>query len=246
MDELRLIPVPGLPEVRPGDDLAALLAPLLRAAAQPGDVCVVTHKVLSKAEGRLVDLQTVEPSALARKHAAAWGKDPRQVEVVLRESKSILRMEGPVIVSRTHHGLVCANAGVDKSNVPGDQVCLLPLDPDASARALFQRLTEALGFKLPVVVSDSFGRPWRLGIVNVAIGLAGLSPFTDHRGGSDPHGYRLEASLMATADALAGAAELVMGKVDGVAVALVRGFQAPPGEGSAADLIRPPEQDLFR
>lgn len=246
MDELRLIPVRGLPEVRPGDDLAALLSPRLREAAQPGDVCVVTHKVLSKAEGRLVDLKTVEPSELARKHASQWGKDPRQVEVVLRESKAIVRMDGPVIICRTHHGLVCANAGVDKSNVPGEQVCLLPVDPDASARALYQRLTEALGFRLPVIVSDSFGRPWRLGIVNVAIGLAGLSPFTDHRGGCDPHGYRLEASLMATADALASAAELVMGKVDGVPVALVRGFQVPVGEGAAAELIRPSEQDLFR
>lgn len=246
MDELRLIALRGVPEVHSGDDVAALLAPLLRETAQPGDVCVVTHKILSKAEGRVVDLKSLEPSELAKKHAARWGKDPRQVEVVLRESQSILRMEGPVIVSRTHHGLVCANAGVDKSNVPGDQVCLLPVDPDASARRLYERLTAALGFKLPIVVSDSFGRPWRLGIVNVAIGLAGLSPFTDHRGDHDPHGYKLEASLMATADALASAAELVMGKTDRVPVALVRGFAAPEGDGSARELVRPSEQDLFR
>lgn len=226
--------------------MAAALAPLLREKAQPGDVCVVTHKILSKAEGRMVDLKTVEPSELATKHAAQWGKDARQVEVVLRESKSILRMDGPVIVSRTHHGLVCANAGVDKSNVPGEQVCLLPVDPDASARLLYTRLTQMLGFKLPIVVSDSFGRPWRLGIVNVAIGVCGMSPFTDHRGGHDPHGYKLEASLMATADALASAAELVMGKIDGVPVALVRGFEAPAGDGSAQELVRPTEQDLFR
>lgn len=235
----------GVPEVRPGDDLVALLTPLLEQA-QRGDVCVVTHKILSKAEGRLVDLDTIEPSELARRHAEQWGKDARQVEVVLRESKSILRMEGPVIVSRTHHGLVCANAGVDKSNVPGDVVCLLPQDPDASAQKLHEGLSRELGFPLPVVISDSFGRPWRLGIVNVAIGLAGLSPFTDHRGGQDPHGYRLEASLMATADALASAAELVMGKTDGVPVALIRGYQAKGAQGTAKDLIRPSEQDLFR
>ncbi len=226
--------------------MAKLLAPLLARLARPGDVLVVTHKVLSKAEGRLVDLTEVQPSALAESHARAWGKDPRQVEVVLRESGSILRMEGPVIISRTRHGLVCANAGVDKSNVPGQAVCLLPEDPDASAGRLYQALEAALGFSLPVVISDSFGRPWRLGIVNVAIGLAGMAPFTDHRGRTDAHGYRLEASLMATADAVAAAAELVMGKTDGVPAALVRGLELSGSTGCAAELIRPGEQDLFR
>ena len=186
MDELRLIPVRGLGEVAPGADLPALLLPLLKELAEPGDVCVVTHKILSKAEGRVLPLAGIEPSHLAKEHAAAWGKDPRQVEVVLRESRSILRLEGPVIISRTHHGLVCANAGVDRSNMPGEAVCLLPADPDASARSLHERLSQELGFKLPVVVSDSFGRPWRMGIVNVAIGLAGMGAFTDHRGGCDP------------------------------------------------------------
>lgn len=246
MDELRLIPVRGLPEIQAGEDVAALLAPLLEKLARPGDVLVVTHKVLSKAEGRVVDLTAVQPSALAESHARRWGKDPRQVEVVLGESSSILRMEGPVIVSRTRHGLVCANAGVDKSNVPGQSVCLLPEDPDASAGRLYQALEAALGFALPVVISDSFGRPWRLGIVNVAIGLAGMAPFTDHRGRTDAHGYRLEASLMATADAVAAAAELVMGKTDGVPAALVRGLELTGAPGSAAELIRPGEQDLFR
>ncbi|GMU53630.1 MAG: hypothetical protein AMXMBFR33_27760 [Candidatus Xenobia bacterium] len=246
MDELRLIPVRGVPEIRAGEDVAKLLAPLLARLARPGDVLVVTHKVLSKAEGRLVDLTEVQPSALAESHARAWGKDPRQVEVVLRESGSILRMEGPVIISRTRHGLVCANAGVDKSNVPGQAVCLLPEDPDASAGRLYQALEAALGFSLPVVISDSFGRPWRLGIVNVAIGLAGMAPFTDHRGRTDAHGYRLEASLMATADAVAAAAELVMGKTDGVPAALVRGLELSGSTGCAAELIRPGEQDLFR
>ncbi len=226
--------------------MAALLAPLLARLAEPGDVLVVTHKVLSKAEGRLVSLATVEPSPLASGHAHKWGKDPRQVEVVLRESGSILRMEGPVIISRTRHGLVCANAGVDKSNVPGQSVCLLPEDPDASAGHLYRALEAALSFALPVVVSDSFGRPWRLGIVNVAIGLAGMAPFTDHRGRTDAHGYQLEASLMATADAVAAAAELVMGKTDGVPVVLVRGLELKGPPGSAAELIRPVEQDLFR
>ncbi|MEW6283779.1 MAG: coenzyme F420-0:L-glutamate ligase [Candidatus Eremiobacterota bacterium] len=246
MDEIGLIPLKGLPEVRPGDDLAGLLAACAGPLAQPGDVLVVTHKVVSKAEGRMRALEEVSPSPLAERYADAWGKDPRQLELVLQESASVLRMERGIVVSRTPHGLVCANAGVDRSNVPGEAVCLLPLDPDGSARRIGQRLESALGYRVPVLISDSFGRPWRVGIVNVAIGVWGMRPVADYRGQLDPHGYRLEASLMATADAMAAAAELAMGKTLQVPAVLVRGARYQAGDGSAAELVRPPQEDLFR
>lgn len=244
---LSLMPVEGIPEVRAGDDLATLLGRALTATAQPGDVLVVTHKVISKAEGRVVDLASVQPSEWALRWAERWGKDPRQIEVVLRESAALVRMEHGIIISRTHHGLTCANAGVDRSNSPGETVCLLPADPDASARALALALAGELGFHLPVLVSDSFGRAWRIGIVNICIGLYGMEPFTDYRGQDDPHGYPLEASIMASADALCSAAELAMGKMDGVPAALVRGFAwIPSTDSSAQQLIRPAAQDFFR
>lgn len=237
-------PVRGLPEIGEGDDVAALL--LEACELQPGDLLVVTHKVLSKAEGRMVPLATVEPSALAVEFATRWGKDPRAVEVVLRESASVVRMSRGIVISRTRHGFVCANAGVDLSNAGGGEVaCLLPVDPDASARGLHARISEAVGFPVPVIVCDSFGRPWRDGIVNVAIGVAGMDPFTDYREHTDPHGYLLQVSKMATADALASAAELAMGKVDAVPAVRVRGFAWTPGEGSGAMLVRPETMDLF-
>lgn len=244
---LNLLPVVGVPEVRPGDDLCGLLVGALRATAQPGDVLVVTHKVISKAEGRVVDLTTVEPSPWAHRWAERWGKDPRQIEVVLRESAALVRMEHGIIISRTTHGLTCANAGVDRSNSPGETVCLLPLDPDASARGLCEAISAQLGFDLPVLVSDSFGRAWRIGIVNVCIGLFGMEPFTDYRGQNDPHGYPLEASIMASADALCAAAELAMGKMEAVPATLVRGFSwTASREACARQLIRPASQDFFR
>lgn len=238
-------PVRGLPEIREGDDVAALL--LEACDLEPGDLLVVTHKVLSKAEGRMVPLATVEPSPLAAEFAARWGKDPRAVEVVLRESASVVRMARGIVISRTRHGFVCANAGVDLSNAGGGEVaCLLPLDPDASARGLHERISAAVGFAVPVIVCDSFGRPWRDGIVNVAIGVAGMDPFTDYRESTDTHGYLLQVSKMATADALAAAAELAMGKVDAVPAVRVRGFAwTPSAEGSGADLVRPEAMDLF-
>jgi len=182
----------------------------------------------------------------ARSWAERWNKDPRQVEIVLRESAGIVRMERGIIISRTRHGLVCANAGVDRSNSPHATVCLLPVDPDASARALCTSLTQRAGFPIPVLISDSFGRPWRNGIVNVAIGLAGLEPFTDYRGQHDTHGYRMEASVMATADALCAASELVMGKVDQVPAAIVRGAKFTLGQADSQPLIRTPQEDMFR
>jgi coenzyme F420-0:L-glutamate ligase/coenzyme F420-1:gamma-L-glutamate ligase len=212
-----------------------------------GDVLVVTHKIVSKAEGRLVDLRTVEPSALAKGYATRYGKDPRQIEVVFRESRRIVRMDRGIVISETHHGFVCANAGVDASNVPaGDTVCLLPVDPDASASKLRAALAGRLGFEVAVVVSDSFGRAWRHGITDVAIGVAGMDPIADYRGQMDPHGYPMEASVLAVADELAAAAELVMGKTDGIPLAVVRGYPYTPALGTGKDLLMPPERDMFR
>ena len=248
MRGLEILPVGGMPEVRPGDDPASLIA---RAAGEDlletGDVLVVTHKVVSKAEGRLVDLTTVEPSALAKSFAARYDKDPRQIEVVLRESKRIVRMDRGIIISETRHGFVCANAGVDASNVPGDEtVCLLPLDPDASASRLRDALASLAGGDLAVVISDSFGRAWRYGITNVAIGVAGMQPLADYRGERDPHGYPLTASVLAVADELAAAAELVMGKTKGIPVAIVRNYPYEGGLGTGRNLLMDAERDLFR
>jgi coenzyme F420-0:L-glutamate ligase / coenzyme F420-1:gamma-L-glutamate ligase len=212
-----------------------------------GDVLVVTHKIVSKAEGRLIDLRTVEPSALAKGYATRYGKDPRQTEVVLRESRRIVRMDRGIVISETHHGFVCANAGVDASNVPGDDtVCLLPLDPDASAARLREALAEDPGFEVAVVISDSFGRAWRHGITDVAIGVAGMDPIADYRGRRDPHGYPMEASVLAVADELAAAAELVMGKTEGIPLAIVRGYSYSPAPGNARELLMPPDRDMFR
>jgi len=242
-----LIPVEGFPEVRPDDDLEALVAGAVGDTLRSGDVLVVTHKIMSKAEGRLVDLGSVEPSALAKEYAARWGKDPRQIEVVFRESRRVVRMDRGVVISETRHGFVCANAGVDASNVPGeDTVCLLPVDPDRSAARLRKALWGRLGVEVAVVVSDSFGRAWRFGITDVAIGVSGMDPLADYRGQNDPHGYPMEASVLAVADELAAAAELVMGKTDGVPVAIVRGYAYGRDAGTGQDLLMPPERDMFR
>ena len=247
MTGVEILPVEAFPEVRPGDDLPGMVARAVEGILRPGDILVVTHKILSKAEGRLVDLRTVEPSALAKEYALRWGKDPRQIEVVLRESRRVVRMDRGVVISETRHGFVCANAGVDASNVPGrDTVCLLPVDPDRSARGLREYLVERLGVEVPVVVSDSFGRAWRFGITDVAIGLAGMHPLADYRGQNDPHGYPMEASVLAVGDEIAAAAELVMGKTDGVPLAIVRGYDYPKDDGNGQDLLMPPERDMFR
>ncbi len=247
MRGLEILPVEGVPEVRPGDDLPELITRAVGESLRPGDVLVVTHKIVSKAEGRLVDLRAVEPSALAKGFAARYGRDPRQIEVVLRESRRIVRMERGLIIAETHHGFVCANAGVDASNVPGDDtVCLLPLDPDASAAGLREALAVMTGSDLAVIVSDSFGRAWRDGITNVAIGVSGMNPLADYRGERDPHGYPLEASVLAVADELAASSELVMGKTAGIPAAIIRGYPYQPASGTGRALIMPPERDLFR
>ena len=253
--ELRLIGLGGIPEVRPGDDLAGLIGDALERSATgllAGDVLVVTHKIVSKAEGRLVRLADVEPSALAQRFAETAGKDARQVEVVLRESRRIVRMDRGIVIAETAHGFICANAGVDASNVEPETVCLLPVDPDASAAGLRAAIGGRFGFardEAPaVVVTDSFGRPWRTGIVNVAIGVAGLAPLADYRGHRDAAGYELHVSVLAVADELAAAAELVMGKASGVAAVVIRGVDPTWFRESSvrAELVRPPGEDLFR
>ena len=247
MRGLELLPVEGIPEIRPGDDLPELIRRAAGKNLREGDVLIVTHKIVSKAEGRLVDLRAIEPSAIAKDFAARHERDPRQIEVVLRESRRIVRMERGLIITETNHGFVCANAGVDASNVPGDEVvCLLPVDPDVSAARLRDALAARMDLELAVIVSDSFGRPWREGITNVAIGVSGMDPLADYRGQRDPHGHPLEASVLAVADELAAAAELVMGKTAGIPVAIVRGYPYKGGSGTGRDLLMPPERDLFR
>jgi coenzyme F420-0:L-glutamate ligase/coenzyme F420-1:gamma-L-glutamate ligase len=244
---IEVLGVEGFPEVRPGDDLNRMISDSVGGNLRTGDVLVVTHKIVSKAEGRLIDLRTVEPSTLAKGYATRFGKDPRQIEVVLRESRRIVRMDRGIVISETYHGFVCANAGVDASNVPGDEtVCLLPLDPDASAARLREALAEEKSVEVAVVISDSFGRAWRHGITDVAIGVAGMDPVADYTGLRDPHGYPMEASVLAVADELAAAAELVMGKTDNIPLAIVRGYSYSPAPGSARELLMPPDRDMFR
>jgi coenzyme F420-0:L-glutamate ligase/coenzyme F420-1:gamma-L-glutamate ligase len=231
-----------LPDIREGDDLAALISEA--AQLEDGDVVVVAHKVVSKAEGRVVRLADVEPSAQARD--LADGDDPRHLEVILRESARLIRTRPPLVIAETRHGFVCASAGVDASNAPEpDSLVLLPIDPDASAELLRTRVRELTGRDVTVIISDSFGRAWRQGTTDVAIGCAGLAPLLDLRGERDPTGYELHATVIAVADELAGAAELVKGKTAGVPVAVVRGFDAC-GEGTAGELVMPAERDLFR
>jgi coenzyme F420-0:L-glutamate ligase/coenzyme F420-1:gamma-L-glutamate ligase len=247
---VQIVGLAGFPEIAPGADLVALTLAALerrRLALLPGDVVVYTSKIVSKAEGRAVALADVVPSPLAISWAAAHAKDARQVEVVLREARRIVRMDRGVLIAETRHGFICANAGVDASNVAGaEAVCLLPLDPDASAARLRAALRERTGVDAPVIISDSFGRTWRAGIVNVAIGISGLAPLADYRGQDDPYGRTMHASILAVADELAAAAELVMGKTEGIPAAIIRNYPYKQGPGSALDLLMGPERDLFR
>ena len=247
--KIELIGVPGIPEVADGDDVAALIARALRDArieVVDGDVFVVAQKIVSKAEGRVVKLDSVEPSPRAQEWAAAYDKDARVVEVVLRESKRIVRMQRGVLISETEHGFVCANAGVDTSNVAEGAVTLLPRDPDASARQLRSELEGAFGVRVAVIVCDTFGRPWREGLVNVALGVSGIAPLIDYRGLKDSHGNALKVTVIAIADELASAAELVMKKSAGIPVAIIRGFDYEARDASGLELIRVAELDLFR
>lgn len=248
---VQILGLPGIPEVHAGDDLAAMIAQASRDTSTPiedGDVLVVTQKIVSKAEGRIVDLDTVTPSPFARDYAEAFEKDARQVEVVLSETKRIVRMAHGVMICETRHGFVCANAGVDASNVEKTgTVCLLPVEPDASARRIREGVRAALGVDAPVIISDTFGRPWREGHVNFAIGVAGISPVVDYAGQFDPAGYEIKVTQMCVVDELAAAAELVHGKLSRMPVALVRGVEYQrDDDASIAALIRIAEKDLFR
>ena len=251
---VEIIALAGMPEVTTGDDLAAMIGDALEATGgalplEPGDVLVVTQKVVSKAEGAMVDLRTVAPSADAIAWAEAWNRDPRQIQVVLDQAVRVVRRAHGVLIVETRHGFVCANAGVDASNVgpaSGDLVTLLPRDPDASAARIRDSIRARFGTDLAVVVSDSFGRPWRWGITDVAIGVSGLLPLEDLRGTPDADGRVMESTVRGVADEIASAAELALGKMAGRPVALVRGAQPPAGEGSVSDVIIPEANDLFR
>lgn len=244
---LRVVPLRGLPNLSEGDDLAGLLATAAAGSGglEAGDVVVVAQKAVSKVEGRIVSLDDVEPGERARELAGADG-DPRRIEIVLREARAIVRSRPPLVIAETHHGFVCASAGVDASNASRpDTLVLLPLDPDASAARLRERLHELTGVAPGVVVSDSFGRAWRQGTTDVALGVAGIVALRDLRGVRDSVGYELSSTQIAVADEIAGAAELVMGKTSGVPAAIVRGLDLA-GEGTGLDLVMPRERDLFR
>jgi coenzyme F420-0:L-glutamate ligase/coenzyme F420-1:gamma-L-glutamate ligase len=244
--EVRVIPLEGIPELEADDDLAALLVDSAERTGglEAGDVVVVAQKAISKVEGRVVDLADVEPSERARE--LAGGEDARRVELILRESREILRARPPLLIAETKHGFVCASAGIDSSNAKGPgTVVLLPVDPDGSAARLRAAIRARAGVDVAVIVSDSFGRAWRQGTTDVALGVSGLVALRDHRGARDSAGYELHATQIAVADEMAGAAELVMGKTDGVPAAIVRGVRAE-GDGRGSDLLMPRERDLFR
>lgn len=250
MAGLSLFGIPGLPEIAPGTDLAEAVHDAAANAGTPlesGDVLVLTSKVVSKAEGRVVALASIEPSAFARQYAEATGKDPAVVELVLRESRRVVRQAGPVLITETHHGFVCANAGVDQSSSGGPGLAvLLPVDPDASARAVRHGL-KARGLDVAVIVSDTFGRPWREGQTDIALGIAGMDPLTSYIGETDPHGHEFRVQVLCTADELASAAELVKGNLSRVPAAVVRGVAWTANDAATMrDVIRAPERDLFR
>lgn len=250
LSQLRIIPVPFAGEVRPGDSLSGKLIASLKnqkLRLQKGDIVVIKHKIVSKAEGQLVDLSTVTASA----ESLAWGRqydvDPRVTELAIAESKRVVRRERGVLITETRHGFICANSGIDVSNVNGGRhALLLPEDPDRSAVQLHRELKKLLRVSIPVIISDSFGRPWREGLTEAAIGVAGMAPLHDYRGRRDPRGYELHASIDAVADELACAAGLVCGKLVRTPACIIRGFRYRPGSGNARELLRPAAADLFR
>jgi len=248
--ELRAIPITGVGEILPGDSVAdAIMAALRRQRLKllPGDILVVKHKIVSKAEAQMVVLDRVRPSPAARRWAARYKLDAGVVQLAIEQARRVVRRKRGVIITETSHGLVCANSGVDVSNVDGGRcAALLPADPDRSAREIQHALKKKLRFSVPVLITDSFGRPWREGLCEVAIGMAGMKPFRDYRGRRDPHGYRLRASLEAVADELACMAGLACGKLSRSPACVIRGFRYAPGHGSAVSIIRSRERDLFR
>jgi coenzyme F420-0:L-glutamate ligase/coenzyme F420-1:gamma-L-glutamate ligase len=245
-NELRLIPITLEAEIHPGDSLADKLVESL-GRLQPGDILIVKHKIVSKSEGRLVDLNTIRPSDESITWAKQYALDPRVIELALRESRSVIRRKNGVLITETHHGFLCANSGVDVSNVNGgSHALLLPEDPDRSAANLRRALKKRTGLDIPVIITDSFGRPWREGLTEFAIGISGMKPLRDDRGRRDSHGYKLKASIEAVADELACAAGLICGKLNRAPACIVRGFRYDPGEGTVRDLLRPAATDLFR
>ncbi len=248
--ELRAIPLRGIGEIRAGDSVAdVIVAALARQKLKlvRGDILVIKHKIVSKAEGQVVSLDSIQPSRAARRWAARYRVDARVVELAVAQARRIVRQRNGVIITETQHGLVCANSGVDVSNVDGGtSAVLLPRDPDRSARAIYGSLRKRLGLPIPVIISDSFGRPWREGLCEVAIGMAGMKPFRDFRGSRDSHGYRLRATLEAVADELACTAGLACGKLSQSPVCIIRGFGFEAAQGSARQMIRPAARDLFR
>ena len=247
---LSIFAIQGLPEICEGDDLAKLVvdALLLRnTSLEDGDIVIITSKVVSKSEGRVIDLATIEPNAFAQRYAQAWDKDPRVVEVVLNESKRIVRQVGPVLITETNHGFVCANSGIDQSSSGAhDRVVLLPEDPDESARTIRRKFRD-LGFDIPVIISDTFGRPWRESQVDVAVGIAGMNPVTSYIGEVDPHGHEFLVQSLCVADEIASAAELVKGNVSRIPAVVVRGFSYQSDEeATMQDVLRDPQNDLFR
>jgi len=247
---IQIMGVRGIPIVKRGDDLASMIVEAAEASGigvKDGDVLVVAQKIVSKAEGRLVELSKVTPSPFALRIAELTNRDPRLVELVLRESNRAVRMRDGHMIMETRHGFVCANAGVDLSNISGGEIAsLLPEDPDASAARIREGIRRLRGVDVAVIISDTFGRAWRLGHVDFAIGVSGMKPLRDYRGQKDMFGYELKVTTMAVADELAAAAELIMGKSSGIPVVIIRGYEYEKGEGTARELIRPIEQDLFR
>jgi coenzyme F420-0:L-glutamate ligase / coenzyme F420-1:gamma-L-glutamate ligase len=248
--ELRLIPLPMSGDVRPGDSLAGKLIECLETQGvefEGGDILIIKHKIVSKSEGRIVALDTIKPSAESKAWAKRYHLDARVVELALRESRSVIRRKNGVLITETHHGFLCANSGVDVSNVDGGRhALLLPEDPDRSAAQLRRELKKRTGVAIPVIITDSFGRPWREGLTEVAIGIAGMKPLRDDRGRRDSHGYKLRVSLEAVADELACAAGLICGKLNRTPACIVRGFRYEPGPGGVRKLLRPAATDLFR
>jgi coenzyme F420-0:L-glutamate ligase/coenzyme F420-1:gamma-L-glutamate ligase len=244
-----VIGIEGIGEVQPGDDIARLVldaAARQRTPVAGGDVLVLSQKIVSKSEGRLLNLTEVTPSTMATTFATELGRDPRLIEVILRESRRVVRMDRGVLVTETRHGWVCANAGVDQSNVDAEMVALLPEDPDRSARAFRDAVRTHTRSDVYVIVADTFGRPWREGLVNIAIGVAGFAPLRSYLGERDPAGRPLQATILAIADELAAAAEPVMGKLDRIPAAIVRGLPLAPSEEGSKALLRDPARDLFR
>lgn len=246
---IRIFGVQAIPEILGGVDLADVILDAMEKQGEKfrdGDIVVVTQKIVSKAEGRLRSLSSYKPSKLAKTLANDFGKDPRHVQAILDESRKVLRAERGVIISETKHGFICANAGIDQSNIEIGKISLLPEDSDKSAEQIRKSIKKSSGVDVAAVISDTFGRPFREGHVNIAIGVAGLLPLLDYRGRKDDYGNLLKVTTMAVADELAAAAELVMGKLDRVPVAIVRGYKFPTGRGKAKSLVRPSSKSLFK